>query len=684
LFARSYGPGGILPPGAAAFPVVAGIGPGLPLADAVQVPGAEAAESIATNALAGDRITPVVQWIFQRSPFVMWGGVILGLVVLAVALRWFWPRRQMVLARITGGSAATKVALMGLAGLLVLGMAGVGYKGYEFVEKDSRFCNGCHIFVPSGHPWVRPDTGYYTLVPKLEGKHDTINCHTCHTLKPLKEGVKIAFWMSGIRGDDIPEHGKVPRQICEGCHVQGAAKETWQAIAATAGHRTHFESDSSALKGKVECLTCHARTAHRFQPADTTCVQQGCHLTDEARIRLGKMTDQTDLHCTVCHEFAAPVAALATRDSAAGVLRPKFKQCFSCHQMENQLPAFSSENDPHGGTCGSCHNPHKQRVARETRASCTTAGCHADWKKIPFHVGAQHRKQGQNCILCHDPHSARVDQSDCVGCHTTVRNRPGGAGMQPPLPFDTLKTLRQSALPEAEPPERPNKVKGDAPPGDGPRDREGSILPALPADTFSHPIHQKLACLTCHLSTSGAKLTFEAPRGCQICHHQRPERQECAQCHQTEERPEVLGVPVRVAAANKPVRQREVGFRHQVHAELRCGACHGEPVTLAVVDSARTCQGCHDQHHEAGRACATCHRTTEITAAHQLPARVHSACDACHSTGRIAPLTPTRTFCLACHGESVDHNTDRECSLCHLQAAPEDYRPRLLRAGNTR
>jgi hypothetical protein len=64
---------------------------------------------------------------------------------------------------------------------------------------------------------------------------------------------------------------------------------------------------------------------------------------------------------------------------------------------------------------------------------------------------------------------------------------------------------------------------------------------------------------------------------------------------------------------------------------------------------------------------------------HARPARVHVACDACHATAAIAALSPTRTFCLVCHGPEVDHNPARECSSCHLQAAPDQYRARLLK-----
>ena len=676
---------GTIRPGKARLAGAAVLGfPGIQ--DSVARQGIHPVDSLVDKTIFGDHVTPVIQWVFQQEPWVMWGGVVLGAVIAFVILRWLWPRRQAILHWLATRSQAVKLAMVGSAVLAVMAAAFAGYEGFHFMETDRRFCNGCHIFVPSGQAWVQPDTGYYSLVPKLEGKHDTINCHTCHALQPVKEAVKMVLWMSGVRDEKIPEHGKVPRTTCEGCHVHGAAKETWQTIATTAGHRTHFESDSSALKDKVECLTCHARTAHRFLPADSTCVQKGCHLTDETRIVLGKMQGQSDLHCTLCHEFSRPVALLATRDSAAGTLRPGMEECFSCHQMKDQLPSFAAIDDPHGGACGTCHNPHTQKVASDTKQSCATAGCHADWKKIPFHVGAQHRKQGETCITCHNPHRSRVDASDCTGCHESVRSRPGGHWLTPPMPFDTLKALQSAAPPHEDPvfQERPNKVKGDAPPDDDPPERGVASLPPLPADSFSHPTHKKLACLTCHSTSTGETLTFEQPRGCQICHHQAPEKSDCTSCHEKASLPAATAVTFVVAAAGKPARERTTGFAHEAHDSVSCTACHAKRVTLGVVDSALTCKGCHEEHHEAGRDCGACHRTAQSVAAHSAPARTHVACDACHTTARVASLRPTRSFCLACHGPALDHYPERECATCHLQAHPDDYRPRLLRARSTR
>ncbi|MDH5255456.1 MAG: hypothetical protein OEW72_06015, partial [Gammaproteobacteria bacterium] len=494
--------------------------------------------------LLGDKVTPVIQWLFQKEPWVMWAGALLGAAIAIAVLVRLWVHRQAIRGWLTTRDTRVKTALVGAAVLAVAAGGGLAYKANDFVAHDKRFCNGCHIFVGTGQAWVQPDSGHYTVVPKLEGKHDSIGCHTCHPLNPTKEAVKLVFWMSGFREESIPPHAKVPREICENCHVKGQAREKWEAVAATAGHRTHLESDSSALEGKVECLTCHALTAHRFPPADSTCGQSECHKMDETRIVLGKMKSQGDFHCVGCHEFTARVPALATRDSAASTLTPAIKSCFRCHAMQERLPDFDERKDPHNGTCGMCHKPHTQTTNAETLKTCSTQECHGLWNEIPFHAGAQHRKKAEQCTLCHMPHASRVDASDCVPCHQRVRDYAPGRRLFPPLPFDTTEALKQSAAPVVEhpdpvpqAPERPSKVKGDAPPWDDNPGRLVTTLAPEPEDTFSHPIHKKVACLTCHLSKSGEKLTFEEPRGCQICHHEAPARNKdkCADCHSDEE-----------------------------------------------------------------------------------------------------------------------------------------------------
>jgi hypothetical protein len=638
-------------------------------------------DSVVVKSPLPDPLVPIVQWIFQRPAWVMVAGLVVGAIVALATLVLLWRRRARIRNWLTTRDRGVKLALGAAVGVVLLAMVGVGLKANDYVMHDNDFCKGCHIFVPSGQLFVQPDTGTYLLVNQLEGKHDTLSCHACHPFNLKAQSKELFYWIAA-RPDKIPPHAKVPRTVCEQCHVQGEAKKAWQRIASTAGHRTHLESDSSALK-KVQCLTCHARTAHRFQPADTTCAQKGCHLTDEVKIKLGSMAarfdpanpkplpNEEELYCNSCHQFTAE-AQFVSLDSASGTLRPGQRQCFGCHEMRQLLATFDPDKDPHGGSCGMCHNPHTDAKPKDALKSCAESGCHSNWRNVPFHVGAAHRKVGQRCETCHQPHSARVDASDCTGCHQEVRK--GEGRLKPPVPFDTTKALRQS-LRLVEPGR--SRGQGDSPPSDGPPG--SSITPtASPSDTFSHQRHRKLACITCHSTTSRrSDLTFQPPRGCQICHHQAPARSECSTCHEPGEVGSAGPLTVEIAVPNHAPRPRPVIFEHSEHGKLACAQCHTTPVSLDPEPRALACVACHDDHHTARTDCAACHQTAQINPAHAAPVDAHGGCVECHDQSTITKLTPARSFCLSCHSSSVDHYTPKECSQCHLLSSPEAYRAHL-------
>ena len=645
-------------------------------------------DSVVVRSPLPDPLVPVVQWIFQKPGWVMVLGIILAAILAGIVILILWRRRQAIGAWLLARDRPAIMVMVGAVALVLLLILGSGVKAYDYMMHDNDFCRGCHIFVPSGQVFVRPDTGTYLLVNKPEGKHDTLSCHSCHPFDLKTQTRELIAWMTA-RPDRIPPHGKVPRQICEQCHVTGPAKATWKRITTTAGHRTHLESDSSALKD-VTCLTCHARTAHRFQPADTTCAQQGCHFSDSVRIRLGRMTarfvsgkplpNEEQLYCNSCHQFTADAQFLAP-DSALALLRPASRQCFSCHEMRILLATFDPAREPHSGACGMCHNPHTDVKPVDALKSCTDAQCHANWRDVDFHTGAAHRKVSQRCETCHEPHAARVDASDCVGCHKSVRYGP--RRLRPPLPFDTTEALKQTSSRQPPPLVEPGRARGQgaAPPDDDPPESR-SVSSASPSDTFPHDRHRKLACLTCHELRSSKRLTFEPPRGCQICHHQRPAQADCRKCHQSSELAPTVPIQVAVAVPKHDRRRRTVQFPHQAHDTLACTGCHVTPVTLAPADSAVTCTGCHDQHHSQTKDCATCHRTGAIAAAHQRPVQAHMACDACHTRTTVTRLVPTRSFCLACHQPQQDHYAPKECSTCHFQRSPQELESQL-RQGRT-
>jgi hypothetical protein len=271
------------------------------------------------------------------------------------------------------------------------------------------------------------------------------------------------------------------------------------------------------------------------------------------------------------------------------------------------------------------------------------------------------------------------------------------------MPFDTSAVLRRRIsatrhFDPAPPADRANssaideslpdhRGKGDAMPEELPplRDSPVDAAAAAAVDTFPHSRHTSLPCITCHtINLAKTGLAFEIPRGCDLCHHQsliagKVEAADCAKCHAPAKlaapRPKVITVQVEGRA---PL-DRTVAFQHDQHQRTSCATCHQAP-SPTPPDSVRTCQGCHDQHHNESRNCSTCHNQPVNTTAHSRT--THLACDACHTPARIAVLTPSRNFCITCHTAQRDHQRGGECSTCHFLATPADYRKHLLRGAS--
>ena len=610
-------------------------------------------------------VASVVRFLLGLPPWFQIAGLVVGVLAAAVVLVLVWRRRQQIATWVSGRSRGIRIAIVAAAIGVVFFAAGFGAVSWNYVQHDNDFCTGCHVMDAS-----------FTRFTQSE--HSTLSCHDCHQQSMFASMRQLYLWVAE-RPAEIGPHARVPNAVCAQCHVTGE-REVWQRIASTAGHRTHLESSNPKL-ANVQCVDCHGVEVHHFAPLDRTCAQSGCH--EMSQIALGEMRDQTVLHCTMCHQFTAEVPTRATRDSAAGTLTPGARECFSCHAMQERLAGMNMDpaRDPHVGSCGMCHNPHRQETPAAARATCTTAGCHADWRSEPFHVGATHGRLAAQCTTCHLPHQAKVDASDCAGCHASVRER----GRRPPMPFDTTRARRGAEVSAlwhdewSEPTRR-----GPSPPS---RDPPGLELPAasfstpIALDTFSHDRHRALACITCHTTTDPKRrLTFTPPRGCQACHHASPAKAACGTCHGREELPGTLTLPVQVAVAGHTPRARDVTFSHTAHESQRCVACHTTPVTLEA-DAAKG-GGCASCHHAEGRACSACHEAAQPRAAHPDLGDGHVACSSCHQEAVVAQLMPGRSFCLTCHAQQRDHFAGRggECTTCHFLRTPDEFRKHLLTA----
>src|SRR5262249_6766243 len=137
-------------------------------------------DSVVVRSPLPDPLAPIVQWIFQKPGWLMAGGIVVGAAVAIAAAVLLWRHRQAIGTWLVTRERGAKIAMLGAAVAILLLMVGTGVKAYDYMMHDNDFCRGCHIFVPSGQVFVRPDTGTYLLVNMLEGKHDTLSCHACH------------------------------------------------------------------------------------------------------------------------------------------------------------------------------------------------------------------------------------------------------------------------------------------------------------------------------------------------------------------------------------------------------------------------------------------------------------------------------------------------------------------------
>lgn len=618
-----------------------------------------AQDSLRTDSIAVESPLPspalqVVRFMFNTVPqWVQVGGVILAAIVGLVLAFFAWKHRVAIGAWFGAKSRAWK---MGLAAITLVVLGGVGFAGlktWNYMMHDNEFCSGCHLMAV---PFQRFGTS----------EHSKLSCHDCHRQSIFASSIELYVQVTE-RPDSIPPHRTVPNAICSECHVQKDADSTWKRVSATAGHQVHL-NPRSPLLAKMECTTCHAREVHRFKPVSETCAQSGCH--DDQRVELGKMAQQTDLHCTVCHEFTVKSAEANPIDSSRAALTPGDQQCLGCHAMKERLGEFSPDKEPHGAKCGSCHNPHVQTTPAGAFQSCASSGCHARTDSLT----EKHRRLGnhklETCGACHGAHTWKADAVDCRSCHSgirdpAVRTRPprapqGGVDLHAPSPH---RGEGVALIPASWSGSRQAGVAMSPRPAGRSRWRE---VPQQESK-FEHKRHESLKCTTCHDTQAGrGMLKVSVARDCQGCHHgNTATARECSRCHTSDEIRPVRQVTTTVAlSVVAQPRQKALPFAHERHSRLECASCHTDSRQRVVE---RTCASCHSDHHTADRDCASCHPASRETHTREVHA-TGCAASGCHYREKSAAVTPVRATCLACHGEQRDHKAGKECAGCHLSA----------------
>lgn len=188
-----------------------------------------------------------------------------------------------------------------------------GYKAYEYMWKDAKFCMTCHQHDYASLSWQASIHGRLTT------------CHDCHH-QPLKQYVEEMFVLL-TQKDIYPMTMKhlpyVTKDLCESCHVthphdvssisgpfEGEKLESIPKIENTRLHALHLSKDTTeplpkafnllkedvskfgkfqeksklkphnakAQERKIVCVDCHGgipNRAHNFSATDASCIH--CH-----------------------------------------------------------------------------------------------------------------------------------------------------------------------------------------------------------------------------------------------------------------------------------------------------------------------------------------------------------------------------------------------------------------------
>ncbi len=197
---------------------------------------------------------------------------------------------------------------------------------------------------------------------------------------------------------------------------------------------------------------------------------------------------------------------------------------------------------------------------------------------------------------------------------------------------------------------------------------------------FAHEAHRDVGCVTCHQAVeghgthqeTGCTECHETPAAyatsailgdddCMACHHDADTGLECGLCHGGgAEQVLAIAQPLRFSMRETPV-TRELPLDHARHVEVGCGECHSAPVTYATEGQ---CADCHQDHHRPEAECLACHGPSSREE-HQV--NVHRGCggQGCHEDEVVSALPPSRTVCLECHEEQLEHEVDEDCISCH-------------------
>jgi hypothetical protein len=281
------------------------------------------------------------------------------------------------------------------------------HKPHDFVAGGAAACLGCHGPKPT---LASADVTAHTVCT---------NCHEHHAPTTAASSCERCHSNIRVSHDD--------RGACIGCHVPHAESEAKVAPCTSCHVKVAF-ADTSAHKGGVHCVSCHA--GHDFTPPAKPAICTKCHATEVT----AAATNRGHADCTTCHgpstHAPAPAPTCGNCHAKERASAPQGHQkCLGCHDAHAGAPLAqvacsschtqqaASQHAAVPGGCETCHRPHGPGGVASPPA-CTN--CHAR-AQLPALHSVQAHAQCSSCHASHEP--PRSDRASCTGsCHADRRD----------------------------------------------------------------------------------------------------------------------------------------------------------------------------------------------------------------------------------------------------------------------
>ena len=336
-------------------------------------------------------------------------------------------------------------------------------------QKEFARCELCHtehqgkdfelIFFKGGtETFDHTTTGY-----KLEGKHASADCRSCHNPKNLQNAKKLKDQSVSIERTylgleqsclscHIDEHrGQLPKD-CAKCH----SFDGWNPVPKFDHYRTDYPL--TGQHQKVDCAKCHHQIVDKSNQKDSSYLLYGklkhdqcsdchkdahenrlgtncnkCHNTlgwnsvklvdfDHNRTRYPLLNMHAKVDCEKCHGDRSTKREL------------KFANCLDCHKDFHEREFANRVSQ---GACEECHTvkgflPSTFTMLKHEETLFRLVGAHQAIACIKCHVetSKEHKKykfsfESLRCPECHkDPHRGQVDRyKDGGGCETCHKSK---------------------------------------------------------------------------------------------------------------------------------------------------------------------------------------------------------------------------------------------------------------------